>query len=230
MVLFGFQIYSVCNFGKFINFGLGTVKSERVTRWKNAVKMQHKRFEYRISFATMTLKVFRMVKFLLGTLNTNYQEEIDNLRSHRVGIQKFTFLVNSRRQLSIFFVVVLIYYYCCCYYYCYYYYYYYYCVAYTTCVATLWRDRIYLFAHESRAPVTWSSVVRRTSKLHMYALRTYLLLLYSCRRKRLPCQQNWKHFTSGINNMRKKAKAPGATFTAQANAAINAPTRVRKPL
>ena len=30
------------------------------------------------------------------------------------------------------------------------------------------------FVHESRAPVTWSSVVRRTSKPHVYALRTYI--------------------------------------------------------
>ena len=29
-VLFVFQFYPVCNFGKFINFGLGTVRSERV--------------------------------------------------------------------------------------------------------------------------------------------------------------------------------------------------------
>ena len=30
-VLVVFQFYSVCNFGKFINFGLGTVRSEKVT-------------------------------------------------------------------------------------------------------------------------------------------------------------------------------------------------------
>ena len=30
VVLFVFQFYPVCNFGKFIIFGLGTVKSERV--------------------------------------------------------------------------------------------------------------------------------------------------------------------------------------------------------
>ena len=30
MVLFGFQFNPVCNLGKFINFGLGTVRSERV--------------------------------------------------------------------------------------------------------------------------------------------------------------------------------------------------------
>ena len=31
VVLFGFSVfYSICNFGKFINFGLGTVSSERV--------------------------------------------------------------------------------------------------------------------------------------------------------------------------------------------------------
>ena len=29
VVLFVFQFYSVCNFGKFINFGLDTVRSER---------------------------------------------------------------------------------------------------------------------------------------------------------------------------------------------------------
>ena len=30
MVLYVFQFYPVCNFGNFINFGLGTVRSERV--------------------------------------------------------------------------------------------------------------------------------------------------------------------------------------------------------
>ena len=30
VVLFVFQFYPVCTFGKFINFGLGTVRSERV--------------------------------------------------------------------------------------------------------------------------------------------------------------------------------------------------------
>ena len=30
VMLFGFQFYPFCNFGKFINFGLGTVRSERV--------------------------------------------------------------------------------------------------------------------------------------------------------------------------------------------------------
>ena len=51
-------------------------------------------------------------------------------------------------------------------------------VAYTKCVATLWHDRIYLLAHESRAPVTWSSVIWRTSKPNMYALRTYLFFFF----------------------------------------------------
>ena len=30
MALFVFQFYLVCNFGKFINYGPGTIKSERV--------------------------------------------------------------------------------------------------------------------------------------------------------------------------------------------------------
>ena len=30
VILFVFQFYPVCNFGQFINFGLGTVRSERV--------------------------------------------------------------------------------------------------------------------------------------------------------------------------------------------------------
>ena len=30
VVLFVFQFYSVCDFGKFISFGLGTIRSERV--------------------------------------------------------------------------------------------------------------------------------------------------------------------------------------------------------
>ena len=46
------------------------------------------------------------------------------------------------------------------------------CVAYTKCVATSQHDQIYLFVHESRAPVTWFS------KPHMYALRTYFFFLY----------------------------------------------------
>ena len=29
-LLFVFQFYPVCNFGKFVNFGLGTVRIERV--------------------------------------------------------------------------------------------------------------------------------------------------------------------------------------------------------
>ena len=33
------------------------------------------------------------------------------------------------------------------------------CVAYTKCIATLWRHLIYLFVHESQAPVTQYSVV-----------------------------------------------------------------------
>ena len=33
------------------------------------------------------------------------------------------------------------------------------CVAYTKCIATLWHHLIYLIVNESRAPVTWSSVV-----------------------------------------------------------------------
>ena len=42
------------------------------------------------------------------------------------------------------------------------------CVAYTMCIATC-HDRIYVFVHESRALVTWSS------KPYMHALRTILL-------------------------------------------------------
>ena len=36
MVLFVFLFYSVCNFGKFIKFGLGTVRSESVTLSHNS--------------------------------------------------------------------------------------------------------------------------------------------------------------------------------------------------
>ena len=32
MVLFVFQFYPVCNFGKFISYGFGTVQSEKVKR------------------------------------------------------------------------------------------------------------------------------------------------------------------------------------------------------
>ena len=32
MVLVVFQLYSVCHFGKLVNFGLGSVRSERVKR------------------------------------------------------------------------------------------------------------------------------------------------------------------------------------------------------
>ena len=35
VVLSVFQFYPVCNFGKFINCGLGTVRSERVKRWQH---------------------------------------------------------------------------------------------------------------------------------------------------------------------------------------------------
>ena len=34
VVLFIFQFYQVCNFGQFINFGLGTVRSEGVKSFK----------------------------------------------------------------------------------------------------------------------------------------------------------------------------------------------------
>ena len=34
MVLFVFQFYPVCNFEKFVNFGLGAVRSERVKTTK----------------------------------------------------------------------------------------------------------------------------------------------------------------------------------------------------
>ena len=37
VVLFGFQFQPVCNFGKFVNCGLGTVRSERVTVYTAAV-------------------------------------------------------------------------------------------------------------------------------------------------------------------------------------------------
>ena len=30
VVLFGFQFYPACNFGKFTSFGFGTIKSKRV--------------------------------------------------------------------------------------------------------------------------------------------------------------------------------------------------------
>ena len=33
VVLFRFQFYPVCNFGKFISFGIGTVKREKVKRY-----------------------------------------------------------------------------------------------------------------------------------------------------------------------------------------------------
>ena len=42
------------------------------------------------------------------------------------------------------------------------------CVAYTKGIAALWHDGIYLFVHESRAPLE-----RLSRGPHMYALRTY---------------------------------------------------------
>ena len=39
------------------------------------------------------------------------------------------------------------------------------CVAYTKCIATLWRHQIYFFVHKSRAPVTWSIVYLWVSHL-----------------------------------------------------------------
>ena len=44
------------------------------------------------------------------------------------------------------------------------------CVAYTKCVATLLHDRIYLFVHESRAPIT------RSWKPLICALRAYIFI------------------------------------------------------
>ena len=41
MVLFSFQFYSVWNFGKFISFGLGTVRSERVQMTTYNEKVVH---------------------------------------------------------------------------------------------------------------------------------------------------------------------------------------------
>ena len=44
MVLFVFQFYQVCNFGKFINFGIGTVRSERVEEQFCNVHLKKKNF------------------------------------------------------------------------------------------------------------------------------------------------------------------------------------------
>ena len=35
LVLFVFQFYPICNFGEFVNSGLGTVRSERVNGSRN---------------------------------------------------------------------------------------------------------------------------------------------------------------------------------------------------
>ena len=37
LVLFVFQFYAVCNFGKFVNFGLSTVRRERINSRKNTL-------------------------------------------------------------------------------------------------------------------------------------------------------------------------------------------------
>ena len=47
----------------------------------------------------------------------------------------------------------------------------YFVLAYTKCNGTI--GFIHFFVHESRAPVTWSGVARRSGKPDMYALRTY---------------------------------------------------------
>ena len=39
VVLFVSQFYPACNFGKFLNFGLGTVRSE----WANQVNLSHRK-------------------------------------------------------------------------------------------------------------------------------------------------------------------------------------------
>ena len=39
VVLFAYQSYYVCNFGEFINFGLGTVRSERFNKKKAFVSL-----------------------------------------------------------------------------------------------------------------------------------------------------------------------------------------------
>ena len=49
VLLFVFQFYPICNFRIFINFGLGTVRSERV-KLENAIKFICKRIRNNISF------------------------------------------------------------------------------------------------------------------------------------------------------------------------------------
>ena len=49
VVLFVFQFYPVCNFGKFMSFGLGTVRSERVKR-PNVIKKKDEACDLQIDF------------------------------------------------------------------------------------------------------------------------------------------------------------------------------------
>ena len=68
------------------------------------------------------------------------------------------------------------------------------CVHYTTCAAALWHDRIYLFLHESRAPVTWSSIVVRYGALVWVS---HLDCNVECREKTVKptsiLEWNWTH-------------------------------------
>ena len=53
------------------------------------------------------------------------------------------------------------------------------CLAYTKYIASLWHAGIYLFLHGSRAPVTWSSVMRRKSKtIHVRIADLFFFLDY----------------------------------------------------
>ena len=99
------------------------------------------------------------------------------------------------------------------------------CVAYTKCVAALWQDSIYLFVHESRAPVTWSS------EPHMYALRTYA---FGCVSVHLQCPVTQTHFIVSTATTRTFARlltnhraASGVniiTLISEAQSVILAPT------
>ena len=50
VVLFVFQFYPVCNFTKLINFGPGTVRSERVSFFGRLVYVYHIDFVFVIHF------------------------------------------------------------------------------------------------------------------------------------------------------------------------------------
>ena len=68
MVLFVFQFYPVCNFGKFINCGVGTVRSERVK--VPPIKTSYKRNRFYLAMGVkFFLPLFLAKVVMISSLN-----------------------------------------------------------------------------------------------------------------------------------------------------------------